>query len=158
MVVVMVVVVMLMMLQVLGLDKMCAGTLLQDSWILTAGHCVHYCRQGALPNCSDPIPVQDITFKVTTSPPHECNVRPSLLLTSVPLPRWCWVSTTCWSTPRTPVSWPDATPPRCSFIQTSPMCSGSHINISESLALTIHLSSTSGSEMTDSWNLNPPTT
>ena len=83
---VMVVVVMLMMLQVLGLDKMCAGTLLQDSWILTAGHCVHYCRQGALPNCSDPIPVQDITFKVTTSPPPGCNVRPSLLLTSVPCP------------------------------------------------------------------------
>ena len=68
---VIVVVVMLMMLQVLGLDKMCAGTLLQDSWILTAGHCVHYCRQGALPNCSDPIPVQDITFKVTTSPPPD---------------------------------------------------------------------------------------
>ena len=68
---VVVMVMMLMMLQVLGLDKMCAGTLLQDSWILTAGHCVHYCRQGALPNCSDPIPVQDITFKVTTSPPPD---------------------------------------------------------------------------------------
>ena len=61
-------------------DKMCAGTLIRDRsvchddhddddegffrYILTAGHCVHYCRDGMLPNCSDPIPVSQITFKV----------------------------------------------------------------------------------------------
>ena len=33
-------------------------------YILTAGHCVHYCSDGVLPNCSDPIPVSRITFKV----------------------------------------------------------------------------------------------
>lgn len=64
-------------------DKMCAGTLIRDRsvchddndlsnddsdgfcrYILTAGHCVHYCSDGMLPNCSDPIPVSRITFKV----------------------------------------------------------------------------------------------
>ena len=33
-------------------------------YILTAGHCVHYCRDGLLPNCTDPIPLSQITFKV----------------------------------------------------------------------------------------------
>ena len=47
-----------------GLDKMCAGSLVQDRFILTAGHCVHYCQAGLLPNCSSPIPLSDITFKV----------------------------------------------------------------------------------------------
>ena len=67
-----------------GLDKMCAGTLIRDRsvhydddddddnddilrrYILTAGHCVHYCSDGLLPNCSDPIPVSRITFKVSS--------------------------------------------------------------------------------------------
>lgn len=47
-----------------GLDKMCAGTLVRDRFILTAGHCVHYCRDGLLPNCSNPIPLSQLTFKV----------------------------------------------------------------------------------------------
>ena len=47
-----------------GLDKMCAGSLVQDRYILTAGHCVHYCREGVLPNCTNPIPVSELTFKV----------------------------------------------------------------------------------------------
>ena len=34
-------------------------------YILTAGHCVHYCRDGILPNCSNPIPVSQISFKVS---------------------------------------------------------------------------------------------
>ena len=46
-----------------GLDKMCAGTLVRDRFILTAGHCVHYCRDGLLPNCSNPIPLSQLTFK-----------------------------------------------------------------------------------------------
>ena len=33
-------------------------------FILTAGHCVHYCQEGLLPNCTDPIPVSELTFKV----------------------------------------------------------------------------------------------
>jgi len=47
-----------------GLDKSCAGTLVHDRYILTAGHCVHYCKDGLFPNCTDPIPVSQITFKV----------------------------------------------------------------------------------------------
>jgi len=46
------------------LDKMCAGTLVNSRFIITAGHCVRYCSEGLLPNCSHPIPFSDLTFKV----------------------------------------------------------------------------------------------
>ena len=38
--------------------------ILNSRFILTAGHCVHYCREGLLPNCSHPIPFSELTFKV----------------------------------------------------------------------------------------------
>ena len=31
---------------------------------MTAGHCVQYCGEGLLPNCSRPIPFSELTFKV----------------------------------------------------------------------------------------------
>ena len=33
-------------------------------FILTAGHCVHYCYEGPLPNCTNHIPFSHLTFKV----------------------------------------------------------------------------------------------
>lgn len=48
-----------------GLDKMCAGTLVQDRFILTAGHCVRYCLPNTYPNCSHHIPFSQLAFKVT---------------------------------------------------------------------------------------------
>ena len=38
--------------------------LLLFRFIITAGHCVRYCSEGLLPNCSHPIPFSDLTFKV----------------------------------------------------------------------------------------------
>jgi len=48
-----------------GLDKMCAGTLVEDRYVLTAGHCVRYCEPSTLPNCTRHIHFSQLTFKVT---------------------------------------------------------------------------------------------
>merc|ERR1719309_211059 len=48
-----------------GLHKVCAGTLVHDRYILTAGHCVRFCHTGTLHNCTHHIPFAELTFKVT---------------------------------------------------------------------------------------------
>ena len=50
-------------------------------YILTAGHCVHYCREGLLPNCTNPLPLSELTFKVVLgqydllNPSKEDNIQ-----------------------------------------------------------------------------------
>ena len=45
-----------------GIDKVCAGTLIDRQWIVTAGHCTQYCV--GYPECAREIAQSEIVYKV----------------------------------------------------------------------------------------------